>query len=699
MSTAAATVAALAASPEHPPPPATEAVAQQTKLPDHDQHSKELAPSLDIPVAALAEQDSDWEDDQFTYNSIGVDEMPPGLTELIHQAAAEVEGLQQQQQHGAKDRNDNTAAAAPASPKPGLRLGLGKNKFKPNLFTDRRARNTSGPRATVLAPRARTISTGSGTDSETEAPRSPAPLLRSPRPSAPLLEGLLQPRARARRVTETRGEKERSQFMRRKQEHKRRFLRGVPERGNMTMFDLIYYNPENGPRMSIEEEDQQKADSPGDTADLVPPPAEVQDAEPDTPPETPPAAGGDGMPCPQVKVGVNGEIILDDTSLVLETTEAKKAKDFMLTAPVAVVETAKTTATNYGTWSKKRRHVDWSEKETLKFYKALSVVGSDFSMMESVFKKRTRQELKLKFKKEERVNGKMVDKCLRERGMYTELEGIMEDSEEDSDAEEEKTEEKVKKRLPKKRGRGRYKNQGYYDSSSGGEEADPETSRSPARKRVREVVRVRGRRPEARQPLVVPGQSPRAAAPPALPPTHHRAAPIALAGSLSGVQFPPGLLAANPGLVGAKPGSLVVVASPSKTDPGSQLLHVYMVSGRQPEAGPGSVQDGRDRSRSPRVPTSPRHRAPSPCLTLDPAVVRAVDRSRLAGQAGGARSRAVSECEDSTGGQSVGSRGPEGGRGPEGRQGPRQRTCSEGAATSDLRTELVRQRFLAKTST
>jgi hypothetical protein len=128
-----------------------------------------------------------------------------------------------------------------------------------------------------------------------------------------------------------------------------------------------------------------------------------------------------------------------------------------------------------------------------------------------------------------------------------------------SDVKEEKTEEKVKKRLPKKRGRRRYKNQGYYDSSSGGEEADTETSRSPARKRVREVVHVRGRRPEASQPLVVPGQSPRAAAPPALPPTHHRAA-----GSLSGVQFPPGLLAANPGLVGAKPGSLVVVARKSR---------------------------------------------------------------------------------------------------------------------------------------
>ena len=43
---------------------------------------------------------------------------------------------------------------------------------------------------------------------------------------------------------------------------------------------------------------------------------------------------------------------------------------------------------NYGTWGKKRKNVDWTDKETLKFYKGLSVFGTDFSMMESVFKRR-----------------------------------------------------------------------------------------------------------------------------------------------------------------------------------------------------------------------------------------------------------------------------------------------------------------------
>ena len=47
-------------------------------------------------------------------------------------------------------------------------------------------------------------------------------------------------------------------LIRRKAEHRRRFKGGVPERRAMTMFDLIYYNPENGARMArtAEEEEQ-----------------------------------------------------------------------------------------------------------------------------------------------------------------------------------------------------------------------------------------------------------------------------------------------------------------------------------------------------------------------------------------------------------------------------------------------------------
>merc|ERR1712203_169740 len=278
-----------------------------------------------------------------------------------------------------------------------------------------------------------------------------------------------------------------------------------------------------------------------------------------------------------------------------------------------------------------------------------------------------------------RLNGKMVDKCLRERGMYTELEGVMEDSEQDSDVEE-----RGRKKTAKKRPRRRYRNNGYYDSSSGGEDADGEASLSPAKKRQIEVAgkSSNNRRPPAVQP---PAPTPAPPTPAPVPPPAAAAA-SQLASALGGVQFPPGLLAANPSLVGARPGSLVVVASPSKTDPGSQLLHVYMVSSRQKKDEGTAGGSSRERSRSPRVAHNSSARSPSPQLTLDPAVVRAVDRSRLAEREGASRirydrSRATSECEDAL----VNTRS---------RLGVRQRTCSEGSG-GDPRTELVRQRFLS----
>ena len=120
-------------------------------------------------------------------------------------------------------------------------------------------------------------------------------------------------------------------------------------------------------------------------------------------------------------MGANGEIILDEASTLVESTATKRARADMSNSP-AVVETSNR-ATNYGTWSKRRAHADWSRTDTLRFFRALAVTGTDFSMMASLFKKRTRHELKLKFKREERANAALVDKCLLGQGggQYTDL--------------------------------------------------------------------------------------------------------------------------------------------------------------------------------------------------------------------------------------------------------------------------------------
>lgn len=714
--------------------------------------------------------ESDWEDEQFAYQSVEVDKAEMYKSLEITPLTVDVNPISKEtsvsldscavnqhplvstdhhvnsgmNSHLDRSRNSNTNAEVNVNNNPGNkdvpdavdknsngvndtgtkervdnarpRIHI-KTKFKPNLNFDRRSRNLSGgstssrsiangsPVAKTFGSplsRTRTIS-GSSTNSEPETSKSMSKLSTMVRAST---SGLKSPKTGRMRKSTERPLGERSQFMRRKLDHKRKFMKGVPERGSLTMFDLIYYNPEYGQRMSVEDKEAENVDDPENDNQQVPnTTVEIPVAEPATP-ERSLIAEDEAIAVPQVKVGLNGEIILDESSLQLETTEQKKAKDFLQQSPV-VFESNKTT-TNYGTWSKKRRHNDWSEKETLRFYRALSVVGSDFSMMESIFKNRTRQELKLKFKKEEKLNNKMIDKCLKERGMYTDLEELMKESDDEEAADDVKGR---GRKTTKKRPRRRYKNKGYYDSSSGGEDADEETSRSPARKKGRqcsneEKQMVRIKRPQVMHRENVNNQLIR--------PHSSRSEAISLSqftdqaneggeacvqvsnsqvkltkGPGSNVQFPPGLLAANPGLVGAKPGSLVVVASPNKSDPSSQLLHVYMVSSKNKEKEKVLSRSAYNTSR----------RSVSPRLTLDPAVMRAVDRGRLA-----ERSRTRSESGSKSMSHLITELDIENLSCAE-LQPPRtrQRTYSESGlavreGSLDLRTETMRKRFLSGSS-
>lgn len=50
--------------------------------------------------------------------------------------------------------------------------------------------------------------------------------------------------------------------------------------------------------------------------------------------------------------------------------------------------------------------------ETLKFYKILQSTGSDFSTMATEFPDRSRNGLKRKFKREEKLNGHLIDRIL-----------------------------------------------------------------------------------------------------------------------------------------------------------------------------------------------------------------------------------------------------------------------------------------------
>lgn len=114
------------------------------------------------------------------------------------------------------------------------------------------------------------------------------------------------------------------------------------------------------------------------------------------------------IPAPQVKVGPDGQLIIDEQSLVIEQTSAKKNREIL--AQEAIIDDD-----NYGGgfYKKRQKSKEWPKWETFKFYRALNVVGTDFLLMQSLFPNRTRQEIKQKYKKEERVNRHLVEKALK----------------------------------------------------------------------------------------------------------------------------------------------------------------------------------------------------------------------------------------------------------------------------------------------
>jgi hypothetical protein len=67
-----------------------------------------------------------------------------------------------------------------------------------------------------------------------------------------------------------------------------------------------------------------------------------------------------------------------------------------------------------------RQHTEkWTPEENRKFYKALEIFGSDFSLISKLFKNRTRNQIKNKFHKEEKVDSSKVDAALKRNRKFS----------------------------------------------------------------------------------------------------------------------------------------------------------------------------------------------------------------------------------------------------------------------------------------
>ncbi|KAI9310310.1 hypothetical protein BX666DRAFT_1278893 [Dichotomocladium elegans] len=123
---------------------------------------------------------------------------------------------------------------------------------------------------------------------------------------------------------------------------------------------------------------------------------------------------------PQVRL-INGQIVLDTDSLVLERANEDQAID---TSTFEVVEENNMTRrVNSRTFSNQVYSSRWSKLETEAFYdvswirrKAIAQCGTDFTMAAHLLPGRTRNQVRLKFNREEKINPDRVkDVLVRKR--------------------------------------------------------------------------------------------------------------------------------------------------------------------------------------------------------------------------------------------------------------------------------------------
>ncbi|XP_071588006.1 transcription factor TFIIIB component B'' homolog isoform X2 [Heliangelus exortis] len=190
--------------------------------------------------------------------------------------------------------------------------------------------------------------------------------------------------------------------------------RSPPDRSKMTMRDLIYYLPENNPmKSSLAEEKRTEKNSA-----LSQMKEQEEKNTPDSEEDNEEEEAGNGeesqdgpLLVPRVKVAEDGSIILDEESLTVEVLRTK--------GPCAVEENdpifERGSTTTYSSFRKSFYTKPWSNKETEMFFLAISMVGTDFSLIGRLFPHRARAEIKNKFKREEKTNGWRIDKAFKEK--------------------------------------------------------------------------------------------------------------------------------------------------------------------------------------------------------------------------------------------------------------------------------------------
>lgn len=218
--------------------------------------------------------------------------------------------------------------------------------------------------------------------------------------------------------------------MNKDKEDKKKPKLGIKERKapkdhtKMTMRELIYYLPASNPMKSFTDEEQKASetevdDSPTPTSSKTPAAPSVQETvaedagheeDEERVEETQPEEE-EPMVVPRVKVAEDGSLIIDEESLTVQVSRAKGPNPAEDRDPIF----ERGSTTTYSSFRKGTYTKPWSSGETELFFLAISMVGTDFSMIGQLFPHRGRLEIKNKFKKEERNNSWRIDKAFKEK--------------------------------------------------------------------------------------------------------------------------------------------------------------------------------------------------------------------------------------------------------------------------------------------
>jgi len=129
-----------------------------------------------------------------------------------------------------------------------------------------------------------------------------------------------------------------------------------------------------------------------------------------------PAISSNNCITPCIKVGIDGKIIIDQETLTLNETGLEEKREEL--AKAKVIEESAFHSRSYSYKRKKEPSKQWTKDETLKFYKCLMNLGTDFSMIEQYFPGRTRAQIKRKYKTEEKKNPQLINGALTNTTHY-----------------------------------------------------------------------------------------------------------------------------------------------------------------------------------------------------------------------------------------------------------------------------------------